>query len=101
MPDESGVQCYHQQGVVTLTCGEEAFARLVAAVAMAAGPAAAAMATAAAGVDVVVIKRVEPTPPPTPWLDLLGGTGCAVSAATVLLLLGAGAYTLSKWVWQP
>ena len=96
MTDESSVQCHHQQGVVTLTCGQEAFARLAAAVATAAGPAA-----APAGVDVIVIKRSEPTPPPTPWLDLLGWTGCAAAAATVVLLLGAGAYTLSKWVWQP
>jgi hypothetical protein len=97
MPDESGVHCHLQQGVVSLTCGEDVFARLVAAVVEAAGPAAVALTA----VDVVVIKRAEPTPRPTPWLDLLGWIGCAAAASTVLLLLGTGAYTLSSWVWQP
>jgi hypothetical protein len=99
MSDESGVHCHYQQGVVTLTCGPEAFARLVAAVAAGAGPAA-AFPTA---VDVVVMRidRAGPIPRPRPWLDLLGWAGCAAAAATVILLLGAGAYTVSSWVWQP
>ncbi len=83
--------------MVTLTCGQEAFARLVAAVVAEAGPAAAFPAV----IDVVVVKRAEPTSRPTPWLDLLGWIGCAAAAASVILLLGAGAYTLSRWVWQP
>ena len=95
MPDESEVHCHYQQGVVTLTCGGEAFARLVAAVAATAGPS----ATVPAAVDVVVVKRVEPPVRPTPWLDVLGGIGCATAAATVVLLLGAGAYTVSSWLW--
>jgi hypothetical protein len=97
VPDEIGVHCHHQQGVVTLTCDEEAFAQLLAVVASAAGQVA-AFPTA---VGTVVIKRAEPPSRPTPWLDLFGSIGCVVVVTTVILLLGVGAYTLSRWVWQP
>jgi hypothetical protein len=97
VPDESGVRCHHQQGVLTLTCDDVAFARLVAAVIATAGP----TATGRGTVDVVVIRKPEPPSRPRPWLDLVGLMGCAAVAATVILLLGAGAYTLSRWVWQP
>ena len=100
MLDESGVQCHHQQGVVTLTCGPEAFTRVAEAVAVAAGPPVAVPADA----DVVVIERAKPDPvPDTPWTwrDWGGAVGCAAVVASVIFLLGTGAYTVSRWVWQP
>jgi hypothetical protein len=97
VPEESGVHCHYQQGVLTLTCDDVAFARLVPAVIATAGPTATGQVT----IDVVVIRKPEQPSPPRPWLDLLGLAGCAAVAATVILLLGVGAYTLSTWVWQP
>ena len=97
MPDACGVHGHYQQGVLTLTCDPEAFARVTAAVAVAAGPGAAAPAA----VDVVVVRRTESPGRPRPWLDALGWAGCGTAAAIVILLLGTGAYTLSRWVWQP
>ena len=88
------IRCEYQQGVVTLTCGREAFARMRAALA-AAGPEVAVPD----GVDVLVLKRASPDPQPTPWLDGVGYPACAIVAAAVIALLGIGAYTVSSWLW--
>jgi hypothetical protein len=100
VPDESSVRCRHRPGGVTLTCGPEAFTRLAEAVAAAAGPPVAVPADA----DMVVIERAKPDPPPDPpwsWLDWGGAVGCGAIVVTVIFLLGTGAYTVSRWIWQP
>ncbi len=95
MPVAGDIEWHLRQGVVELTCGEEAFARLWAAVGDAAGPAVAPVGA----VDVVVLRRARPAPPPTPWQDRLALVGCGTATLVVLLLLGAGAHTVSSWVW--
>jgi hypothetical protein len=100
VPDGSGVRCDYRQGVVTVTCGPEAFVRVAEAVAAAAGPPVAVPADA----EVVRVERVKPpaTPePPWAWYDWAGLVGCVGVVGTVLFLLGTGAYTVSRWVLQP
>ncbi len=96
MPEEGGIHYKEQQGVVTLTCGGEAFVRLTAAIVTAVGPAVVMPATA----RMVVVRLAEPPGrPPNPWLDAIGYFGCAAVAVAVIGLLGAGAYTVSSWFW--
>lgn len=97
MADEDEIRCHYQHGVVTLTCGEEAFARLWAEVAAAAWP---TVATPPA-VTMVVFKRPAPDRPPTPWLDGLGYLGCGVVAVAAIVLLGTETYKVSRWLWSP
>jgi hypothetical protein len=98
--DGSGVRCEYRQGVVTLRCDPGAFALLAEAIAAAAGPPVAVPADA----DVVVIERIKPPPAtaaPWVWYDWAGLVGCVMVVPSVIFLLGTGAYTVSRWVWQP
>jgi hypothetical protein len=92
--DDIEVHFHPHPGQVTLTCGDEAFARLWELVADAAGP----IDGAPASVRVVLIERVPPAPPRTRWRDRLGLLGCGVVGFVILFVLVTGVGTIAGWV---
>lgn len=81
MPVAGDIEWHSQRGVVELTCGDKAFARLWAAVGNAAGPAVAPVGA----VDVVVLRRARPAPDAVAGSARAGGVrhGCASGLALV------------------
>ena len=100
MADGQGIRWVQDpDGSVTVTCGADDLARLWALIAAEVCP----VGGAPPAVTRVVIRPapVVPTmaPPAYAWIDRAGMLGCAATVGAVLLLLGVGAYTVSKWLW--
>lgn len=94
MADDIEFHVYPQQGQVTLTCGDEAFARLWRMISDEAGP----IPGAPPAVRVILVEKVPPPRPATPWRDRLVLLGCGLLGFVILSVLAVGVGTIADWV---
>lgn len=94
MADDIEFHVYPQQGQVTLTCGDEAFARLWRMIADEAGPIPGTPPT----VRVILVEKVSPQRPAKSWPDRLALLGCGLLGFLILFVLAVGVGTIAGWV---